>query len=352
MKTLLLSILLLSTLNCERFNESGARGPALGAVSGPDNVVIYQPANGQRIEPTEFNRRSGAPNLQKQEPTQLVNPIDLETYPREVPSQFASPNAPTILVFDENNAPGGLAEFLERNPGAVVADSIDAVRNMACEGHDDGCGESKPMFDVPKTVTVGVGSPPFPGFNNDVEHLPVTTLMRGENPIDQEEWVEGVGNPSIPGRMIAPIDITDMPATAAIPVRSPNVPSQYKLQPGQPKQGLDFSNIAAAPKIDMPFAPIPNVTKLNIKREPWNVIQKCDAPLVNDCLIKSNTVIPVAEKIITHDKKQRDTKMMWPNKIPAAHVRSTEPQILRLDGDVDLVIEESAPAEALVGSQN
>ena len=137
------------------------------------------------------------------------------------------------------------------------------------------------MFDVPKTVTVGVDGPPFPGFNNDVEHLPVTTLMKGEKPIDKPEWVEGVQNPSIPGRNIAPIDITDMPPTAAIPVRTPAVPPQYRLQPGQPKQGLNFSTIAAAPKIDMPFAPIPNVTKLNVKREPWNVIQNCEAPLLN-----------------------------------------------------------------------
>ena len=42
--------------------------------------------------------------------------------------------------------------------------------------------------------------------------------------------------------------------------------------------------------------------------------------------------------------------MAWPNKVPAAYMRSTEPQILRIDGDVDLVIEESAPAPALVGS--
>lgn len=343
MKTLLLSILLLSALNCEKFDEQGARGPALGAASGPDNVVIYQPANDQRIEPTEFNRRSGAPNLSKQEPTQLHNPIDDVTYPKEVPAKFAAPNAPTLLVFDENNVPGGLADFLAAHPGAVVADSLDAL-NAGAEV------ETRPMFDVPKTVTVGVDGPPFPGFNNDVEHLPVTTLMKGEKPIDKPEWVEGVQNPSIPGRNIAPIDITDMPPTAAIPVRTPAVPPQYRLQPGQPKQGLNFSTIAAAPKINMPFAPIPNVTKLNVKREPWNVIQNCEAPLLNDCLLKSDTVIPVAEKIITHDKDRRDTKMGWPNKIPAAHVRSTEPQILRIDGDVDLVIEESAPAPVLVGS--
>jgi len=42
--------------------------------------------------------------------------------------------------------------------------------------------------------------------------------------------------------------------------------------------------------------------------------------------------------------------MNWPNKIPAAHVRSTEPQILRIDGDVDLVVTEAAPVEAMVGS--
>ena len=358
MKTLLLSILLLSALNCEKFDEQGARGPALGAASGPDNVVIYQPANDERIDPVEFNPRVGAPNLSKQEPTQLHNPIDDETFPQEVPAQFAAPNAPTLLVFDENNVPGGLAAFLEANPGAVVADSLDAL-NAGAAGL--GAAEPRAMFDVPKTVTVGVEGNSFPGFNNDVEHLPVTTLMRGENPIDKTTWVEGVHNPSIPGRNIAPIDITNMPATSAIPVRTPAVPPQYKLQPGQPKQGLNFSTIAAAPKINMPFAPIPNVTKLNIKREPWNVIQNvkrgpggvtqdCDGPLLNDCLIDSDTVIPVSEKIITNDKDKRDTKMAWPNKVPAAYMRSTEPQILRIDGDVDLVIEESAPAPALVGS--
>ena len=338
MKRLLLSILLLSALNCEKFVEQAAQGPALTS-SGPDNVVIYQPANDQRIDPTEFNPRSGAPNLAKQEPTQLANPIDSETYPKVVPAQYAAPNAPTILVFDENNAPSGLKEFIANNPGATVADSIEAVQGVA---------EERPMFEVPKTITVGV-DPPFPGFNNDVEHLPVTTLMRGENPIDEKYYVKGTDDPSIPGRYIEPVDISDMPATAAIPVRTPNVPPQYRLQPGQPKQGLNFSTIAAAPKIDMPFSPIPNVVALNNKREPWNVIQDCEAPLLNDCLEKSDTIIPVAEKIITHDKKKRDTMMMWPNKIPAAHVRSTEPQILRVDGDVDLVIEESAPVAPIVG---
>ena len=341
MKTLLLSILLLSVLNAEKFDERSSSGPVRGASSGPDNVVIYQPANEQRIEPTEFNRRSGAPNLSKQEPTQLANPIDSETYPKVVPAEFASPDAPTILVFDQNNAPAGLADFIASNPGATVANSLDAVRGAAAA--------DRPMFDVPKTITVGV-DPPFPGFNNDVEHLPVTTLMRGENPIDEKYWAKGTDEPSIPGRYIEPVVISDMPATAAIPVRTPNVPSQYRLQPGQPKQGLNFSTIAAAPKIDMAFSPIPNVTALKNKREPWNVIQDCDAPILNECLEKSDTIIPVAEKIITHDKEKRDTMMMWPNKIPAAHVRSTEPQILRVDGDVDLVIEEAAPVEPVVGS--
>ena len=343
MKTLLLSILLLSVLNAEKFDERSSAGPVRGASSGPDNVVIYQPANDQRIDPTEFNSRAGAPNLSKQEPTQLANPIDSETYPKTVPTEFAAADAPTILVFDQNNAPAGLAEFIANNPGATVADSIEAVQGAAAE--------ERPMFDVPKTITVGV-DPPFPGFNNDVEHLPVTTLMKGENPIDEKYWAKGTDEPTIPGRYIEPVRITDMPATSAIPVRTPNVPPQYRLQPGQPKQGLNFSTIAAAPKIDMPFSPIPNVVSLHNKREPWNVIQDCEAPLLNDCLEKSDTLIPVAEKIITHDKDKRDTMMMWPNKIPAAHVRSTEPQILRVDGDVDLVIEEAAPAEPVVGTSN
>ena len=342
MKRLLLSILLLSALNCEKFIEQAATGPAQSS-SGPDNVVIYQPANDVRIEPTQFNSRSGAPNLSKQEPTQLANPIDSETYPKVVPAKYATPDAPTILVFDENNAPAGLKEFIANNPGATIADSIEAVQ---------GAAEERVMFDVPKTVTVGVGSPPFPGFNNDVEHLPVTTLMRGENPIDEKYHVQGVANPNIPGRYIEPVVITDMPATEAIPVRTPNVPPQYRLQPGQPKQGLDFSTIAAAPKIDMPFSPIPNVVALRNKREPWNVIQDCEAPLLNDCLEKSDTIIPVAEKIITHDKENRDTKMAWPNKIPAAHVRSTEPQILRVGGDVELVVQEAAPVEPIVGANS
>jgi len=340
MKVAFFSLLLLVSLNAEKFDERSSAGPVRGASSGPDNVVIYQPANDERIDPTEFNSRAGAPNLSKQEPTQLANPIDSETYPKVVPTEFAAADAPTILVFDQNNAPAGLAEFIANNPGATVADSIEAVQGAAAE--------ERPMFDVPKTITVGV-DPPFPGFNNDVEHLPVTTLMRGENPIDEKYWAKGTDEPTIPGRYIEPVRITDMPATAAIPVRTPNVPPQYRLQPGQPKQGLNFSTIAAAPKIDMAFSPIPNVVALKNKREPWNVIQDCEAPLLNDCLEKSDTVIPVAEKIITHDKEKRDTMMMWPNKIPAAHVRSTEPQILRVDGDVDLVIEEAAPAEPVVG---
>jgi len=341
MKVAFFSLLLLVSLNAEKFDERSSAGPVRGASSGPDNVVIYQPANDERIDPTEFNSRAGAPNLSKQEPTQLANPIDSETYPKVVPTEFAAADAPTILVFDQNNAPAGLAEFIANNPGATVADSIEAVQGAAAE--------DRPMFDVPKTITVGV-DPPFPGFNNDVEHLPVTTLMRGENPIDEKYWAKGTDEPTIPGRYIEPVRITDMPATSAIPVRTPNVPPQYRLQPGQPKQGLNFSTIAAAPKIDMAFSPIPNVVSLKNKREPWNVIQDCEAPLLNDCLEKSDTVIPVAEKIITHDKEKRDTTMMWPNKIPAAHVRSTEPQILRVDGDVDLVIEEAAPAEPVVGT--
>ena len=224
-----------------------------------------------------------------------------------------------------------------------------------------GAGDRK-MFDVAKTITVGAENPPFPGFNNDVEHLAVTTLMRGEHPIDKHTFVQGTDEPTIPGRDIAPINITDMPSVSAIPIRTPAVPPQYRLQPGQPKQGLDFSTIAAAPKINMPFAPIPNVVALNNKREPWNIIatqygpggdgSNCAGPLLNDCLIKSDTVIPVAEKIITHDKEERDTEMNWPNKIPAAHVRSTEPQILRIDGDVDLVVTEAAPYEPMVGVGN
>jgi len=343
MKLALFSLLLLASLNAEKFEERSARGPAGGAAK-PDNVVIYQPANDTRIEPVEFNPRPGAPNLSKQEAIQLANPIDDVTFPRTVPAEFAAPDAPTILVFDENNAPAGLKEFLASNPGAVVADSIDAVKAAGAAGKD------RKMFDVPKTITVGVENPPFPGFNNDVEHLPVTTLMRGEHPIDKVTSLRGTDEPTIPGRDIAPIRITDMPRVEAIPVRSPAVPPQYRLQPGQPKQGLDFSTIAAAPKIDMPFAPIPNVVSLTNKREPWNVINDCEAPLLNDCLIKSDTVIPVAEKIITHDKEERDTEMNWPNKIPAAHVRSTEPQILRIDGDVDLVVTEAAPVEAMVGA--
>ena len=340
MKVAFFSLLLLVTLNAEKFDERSSAGPVRGASSGPDNVVIYQPANDQRIDPTEFNARSGAPNLSKQEPTQLANPIDSETYPQVVPTQFAAADAPTILVFDRNNAPDGLAEFIANNPGATVADSIEAVQ---------GAGSDRKMFDVPKTITVGV-NPPFPGFNNDVEHLPVTTLMKGENPIDEKYWAKGTDEPTIPGRYIEPVVISDMPATAAIPVRTPNVPSQYRLQPGQPKQGLNFSTIAAAPKIDMPFSPIPNVVALQNKREPWNVIQDCDAEILNDCLEKSDTIIPVAEKIITHDKDKRDTMMMYPNKIPSAFVRSTEPQIMRVDGDVELVIEEAAPVAPIVGA--
>ena len=396
MKTILLSILLLSTLNCEKFDENFALGPAQGGASGAsgasgsdgsfgpnafygpdgarlsgpnalsssngsmseaDNVVIYQPANDSRIEPVVFNPRVGAPNLSRQEPTQLPNPIDSVTFPAEVPAKFAEPNAPTLLVFDENNAPDGLAEFLANNPGAQVADSIEAAELAAAGG-----AAQRPMFDVPQTVTVGVGNPPFPGFNNDVEHLPVTTLMKGEKPIDKVTYVDGVKNPSIPGRNIRPINISDMPPTSAIPVRSPSVPGQYKLNPGQAKQGLDFSTIAAAPKIEMPFAPIPNVTALKNKREPWNLINtrkfehgkyvECNGPLANDCLIDNDTVIPVADKIITQDKDERDTKMVWPGKVPASYVRSTEPRIIRVDGDVDLVIQDSAPVEDIVGSSN
>ena len=393
MKATFFSLLLIACLNAERFNEQISRGPQLfqnngngsgngsgngygngsGSgngngdlmfdnqpnVSGPDNVVIYQPANDTRIEPVEFNKRSGAPNLNRKEPIQLPNPIDSDSFPKVVPSQYATPDSPTLLVFDQNNAPDGLVDFLNNNPDAVYADSVEDARLNVL-----GAAKTRPMFDVPKTVTVGVGmnNPPFPGFNNDVPHLPVTTLMKGENPIDKKTLVHGVNNPSIPGKNISPMSITGMPGVAAIPVRSPAVPSQYKLQPGQPKQGLDFSTIAAAPKIDMPFPPIPNVVDLDIERGPWNVINlrkhtqgsytNCDGPLLNDCLIDDESVIPVAEKIISHDKDKRDTVMAWPNQVPAAYVRSTDPQIIRVDGDVDFIVEDRAPEETLVGSSS
>ena len=164
----------------------------------------------------------------------------------------------------------------------------------------------------------------FPGQNNEPS--------KATRIIEERQYQKGTHEPEIPGRYIAPIEMSDFPAVAAIPIREPAVPPQYKLQPGQPKQGLDFSTIAAAPKIDMAFSPIPNVVAVRNKREPFHVIQ-------NDGeLEKLDNVIPVAEKIITHDKDKRDTMMMWPNKVPSGFVRSTEPQIVKIDGNTEIQV--------------
>ena len=327
MKVLLFSILLANAFA----NKLPETGPALidTSAQGPDNVVIYRPEDGSRIEPTVFNARLGRPNLSQRQPEKLHNPIDDITFPQVVPGDVAAPDAPTIIVFDRNNAPAGI-DALIANSGASVADSIEDARGAQA------VLAGRKMFDVPKTITTGVNS--FPGFNNDVEHLPITTLLKGDKPLGQKEWQKGTNEPEIPGRYIAPINISDFPVVSAIPIREPAVPPQYKLQPGQIRQGLDFSTIAAAPKIDMAFSPIPNVVELRNKREPFHIIQ-------NDGeLERLSNVIPVAEKIITHDKDKRDTMMMWPNKIPSGFVRSQEPRIIKIDGDTEIQLAESADA--------
>lgn len=321
MKVLLFSILVAFTLA----NKLPETGPALvdESARGPDNVVIYSPEDGSRIEPTEFNTRLGTPNLNQEQPDRLHNPIDDVEFPQTVPGDIAEPDAHTIIVFDKNNPPAGI-DALIADSGANVAESLEDARGAKA------VLAGRKMFDVPKTITAGVNK--FPGFNNDVEHLPITTLLKGDEPIQEEQWQKGTHEPEIPGRNIAPIEMSDFPAVAAIPIREPAVPPQYKLQPGQAKQGLDFSTIAAAPKIDMAFSPIPNVVALRNKREPFHVIQ-------NDGeLEKLDNVIPVAEKIITHDKDKRDTMMMWPNKIPSGFLRSTEPRIVKIDGNTEIQI--------------
>ena len=345
MKTFLFSLLLVATFNCEKFAERGVSGPESN-LSDQRTAVIYAPADDSRIEPTEFNGRVGLPNLNRQTPERLYNPVSDATFPQTIPEDIAAPNAPTVLVFDRDNAPAGLEEFLASNPSVAMADSLD---NLNLSSDD---GEDRVMFDVPSTITVGVDQ--FPGFNNDVEHLPITTLLKGDRPIDEVTQLQGVERPNIPGREIAPINISDMPVQSAIPILPPAVPSQYRLQPGQAKQGLNFSTIAAAPKINMPFSPIPNVVELNNKREPWNLIQKREGATleggINDNLVQSDTVIPVAEKILTNDKEERETQMQWPNKIPAAYRRSNKPRIVRVDGDVELQVVDAPAGEELVGS--
>lgn len=345
MKTFLLSLLLVISLKCEKFAERGVSGPESN-LSGENNTVIYAPADDSRIEPTEFNGRVGKPNLDRQTPERLYNPIQDTEFPQTIPEDIAEPNAPTVLVFDKNNAPDGLQEFIENNPSVSMTDSLEDLNLSSNDGED------REMFEVPSTITVGVDK--FPGFNNDVEHLPITTLLKGDMPIDEVTQLEGVERPNIPGREVAPINISDMPEQAAIPILPPPVPSQYRLQPGQVKQSFDFSTIAAAPKINMPFSPIPNVVKLNNKREPWNLIQKREGASleggINDNLVSADTVIPVAEKIITNDKENRETEMQWPEKIPAAYKRSNKPRIVRVDGDVELQLVDSAETEELVGS--
>jgi hypothetical protein len=342
MKSFLFSLLLIASLNCEKFAERGVSGPESN-LSGQRNAVVYAPADDSRIEPTEFNGRVGLPNLNRQTPERLHNPIKDTEWPQTVPEDIAAPNAPTVLVFDKNNAPAGLEDFIASNPSVALADSLD---NIDVSGNDD-----REMFEVPSTITVGVDE--FPGFNDDVEHLPITTLLKGDRPIDEVTQLEGVDRPNIPGREIAPIDISDMPVQSAIPILPPAVPGQYRLQPGQAKQGLNFSTIAAAPKIIMPFSPIPNVVELNNKREPWNLIQKIEGSGleggINDNLVQNDVVIPVAEKILTNDKENRETEMNWPEKIPAAYRRSNKPRIVRVDGDVELRVVDAPAAEELVG---
>lgn len=340
MKTFLFSLLLIASFNGEKMNARGAAGPASNT-GGQKTAVIFAPSNSQRIEPTEFNSRVGLPNLSRQQPLKLDNPIDSVTYPQVVPSDIAASDGRTIIVFDSENPPAGF-EALLQSGDAMVVDSLEEAQLVQR-------GE-RTMFDAGKTITAGVDR--FPGFNNDVEHLPITTLLRGDRPISEETDLLGVDEPSIPGRRIAPMNMSDMPRQSAIPIRSPAVPPQYRLQPGQIKQGLDFSTIAHAPKIVVKFSPIPNVVALNNKREPFNIIQQTDCGKlgINDCLEKSDTLIPVAEKIITNDSKVRDTDVNYPGAIPSAFLRSTENNILKIDANTQIELAAVEEQETIVGS--
>lgn len=343
MKAVLFSLLLLVSLNAEKFSDQGVAGPS-GVSKGPKTSVIYQPANDVRIEPVVFNSRAGAPNLNRVQPGKLHNPIADTKFPAVIPGDVAAPDAPTIVVFDKDNMPAGLEEFIANNPGSSIADSLDDVQGGSP-------APDREMFEVPKTITVGVDS--LPGFNNDVEHLPITTLLKGDHPIDEPTYLKGVERPSIPGIEIAPISISDMPKQYAVPILPPAVPEQYRLAPGQARQGLNFSTYAFAPKIIMPWNAIPNVVELNSKLEPFHQLQTVDGLAgegINDGLQQANTVIPVADKILTRDSEERDSNMQYPKRTRFAYKRDNKPKILRVGGDVSLQMSDAAPKETIVGS--
>lgn len=343
MRIALLSLLLISISWSTKINERGAAGPESNISHGEKTAVIYAPANSTRIEPTQFNSRVGLPNLDRLQPILLHNPIDDIGYQQVIPGHIAAPDASTIIVFDQDNAPHGLAALIADKGAQVVASLEEAGRmNKMPRG----------MFEVPSTITAGVQH--FPGFNNDVEHLPITTLLRGDRPISEETLLLSVDEPHIPGRLVAPMYMSDMPRQSAIPIRTPAVPPQYRLQPGQAKQGLNYSTIAAAPKIIVKFSPIPNVVEVRNKREPFNIIQQTDCGKmgINDCLEKSDTVIPVGEKVITMDSKVRNTDVGYPSPVPAAFLRSTENNIVKIDADSEIVFAEAEPVEPLVGESS